>query len=875
MTSPELPPNSDPPANVSPEAAFTEPLTDTTDVVSTLGALSLKPETHLKEHQQDAFTEIVDFFKGGGREGYVLHPTGTGKTVLFVELCQGLIETSRAAGTESRAIILVPKLDLVTQTIGSVDPVTGKRRGFKGFAPEIKARDVHGHVPDKIRAANVQEGEVLVTTYDSFRNLVREFMGAEKNKAVDWEAQKHFHEEEAAKAKQTVNQLTLERKNFVIEKFKTGEVRKARRFLATYNPDEDDLRPSWLSDQNFAALKRISEADIDDEARLQAYRRQLKKFVPAKLWRQQWDTKRKEYFFRPSTKPVDVADQSTSAQTLEEGADFSAFEKFAVPFIRRHSKPVPIQRTSLYTYKGRQTWDNLTNQIREAKQQKTHHLGLAKGCDYKQQIQKAITQFNLIICDEAHRSIGTVTWEAIREYAAQKDIALLGLTATDAYLDRKLEDYYEKKIHEITLIEAIDMGVINPVAIFTHNTGLRFGGVGIDNYGDYDVPTLREMRQSARRNKLGTDDAKLLTEQGYSGLMSAIPGNNGEHAKVLAELLNQQTVIDPKTGQERQLVADYVLGTMKPSEREKIYRDFELGLIDWIVFVDVIREGWDSDRAKALVNLRPTRSPLLAKQRQGRVGRLSEDGQISIVIDFFDGVDLINENVEIPPVTAVDVFEMDKAEQGFIVGDVDPATVPVIAALRQKLTGTMHAHFSNYIEQLDTALRVNRMGYPVELSRQAGLQFLPYSAVQRTYRGYMPDEFLQAAAGSDNPSVQTVYGRFANDRVGTLYNSRDLDKLIANQPEVNPTKLYTDADGEKWISAEGCKKLLARVAPHASTEDIVTAIAKIEETTDFRFTRQFGKVRLSFLGDHLKFGIVTLFRLEDATKQLAPFLAGK
>ncbi|MEI9914175.1 MAG: DEAD/DEAH box helicase family protein [Candidatus Saccharibacteria bacterium] len=109
-----------------------------TDVYSLLGSLRLEADTVLAEHQQEAFNATVDFYANDGKECYLKSPTASGKTVYFVTLAQKLIAAAPEGQPKPRVMVLEPTQDLVDQTVGSVDEVTGKRRGFIGFAPDLK-----------------------------------------------------------------------------------------------------------------------------------------------------------------------------------------------------------------------------------------------------------------------------------------------------------------------------------------------------------------------------------------------------------------------------------------------------------------------------------------------------------------------------------------------------------------------------------------------------------------------------------------------------------------------------------------------------------------------------------------------------------------
>lgn len=96
----------------------------------------------LRGKQATVFEDLHDFLEEGGTEGYVVLPTGVGKTVLFTEFIEAL---------DVRSMIVVPTQTLVRQT--------GEK--IKQFAPEMEYGSVYAKEKDFGRQATV-------ITYDSF-----------------------------------------------------------------------------------------------------------------------------------------------------------------------------------------------------------------------------------------------------------------------------------------------------------------------------------------------------------------------------------------------------------------------------------------------------------------------------------------------------------------------------------------------------------------------------------------------------------------------------------------------------------------------------------------------------------------------------------
>lgn len=64
----------------------------------------------LRDHQNTVFADILNFFREGHHKGYINLPTGTGKTVLFVELAKALLNTADGEKSLTYSLSLQPKI---------------------------------------------------------------------------------------------------------------------------------------------------------------------------------------------------------------------------------------------------------------------------------------------------------------------------------------------------------------------------------------------------------------------------------------------------------------------------------------------------------------------------------------------------------------------------------------------------------------------------------------------------------------------------------------------------------------------------------------------------------------------------------------------
>lgn len=263
---------------------------------------------------------------------------------------------------------------------------------------------------------------------------------------------------------------------------------------------------------------------------------------------------------------------------------------------------------------------------------------------------------DLVICDEAHRAIGVKTRGYIQDFA--RDKVLLGFTATSEYaVNHSVDEVFDRLVHKMTYPEAAELGIIQPVQGYIYETGVELEDVKSWKFTAEEYESLIEAEGRTRK---GVEFAAALVARGLQGVVTCIPGENRSHAKEVANLLRgkEVTLAD---GTSRLISAASIDGTMKSAEQEEILNCFSDGKIDVLCYVDLLNEGWDDDSARFLVNLRPTESPVLAKQRVGRVIRKNENHPPTVVIDFVDDTKKLQQ-------TFIHTFRLAEFEQGRVIG---------------------------------------------------------------------------------------------------------------------------------------------------------------------------------------------------------------
>ena len=263
-----------------------------------------------------------------------------------------------------------------------------------------------------------------------------------------------------------------------------------------------------------------------------------------------------------------------------------------------------------------------------------------------------VDMFDLIITDEAHHTLGEGTRVTIDELMKRCPKALLvGFTATTEYSQeeyRHLRSVFGTEIHRLGLIEAINRGILAPVEwdyFVTDPEMLKdFRGRFVRG-NDYSPAVLRQL-DNQERNRRAVEYVQQALLSGRQTLVSCLPMDRQtsvRHLETMAELINAAQIqlprLHPDSGQPIPgefvtAVARAIDGNMSENEREQILTDYRAGLIHVLTFVDILKEGIDLPDAKALINLRPTLSPVLARQRLGRI--LRPNGQRAWVVEFRD-----------------------------------------------------------------------------------------------------------------------------------------------------------------------------------------------------------------------------------------------
>lgn len=235
---------------------------------------------------------------------------------------------------------------------------------------------------------------------------------------------------------------------------------------------------------------------------------------------------------------------------------------------------------------------------------------------------QTLGQFDVVIADECHRSLGEQTSQVMR--TAFPDAFKLGLSATPDYaVDRTSNEVFDQSLYDFSLIQAIETGKTAPVRtlIYETNESLQL----TDPRREFTDRELAPLIGNIQRNNTALELSQALAEEGRQGIIACVPGQANLHARLMADLLKTNGVKAAAVGAH-----------LSPEDHALKLKMFDAGVFDVLTFTKSLEEGWDSDKASFAINLSPTTSPVRTKQLLGRVLRKKPSGIESIYVDFVD-----------------------------------------------------------------------------------------------------------------------------------------------------------------------------------------------------------------------------------------------
>jgi hypothetical protein len=272
---------------------------------------------------------------------------------------------------------------------------------------------------------------------------------------------------------------------------------------------------------------------------------------------------------------------------------------------------VPV---GLWYGEERRVVPNGINVVTYAMLQRAYELG---------EVEPGLARAALVFLDEAHHTMTTGRVALVREAFAE-DALRIALTATPDYdHQRALCRFFPDLIHEITVEEALAMGLLAPARVWVAEVDVAGSEVRL-LAGDFDEGELGRVMSEAPFLRA----AELFRYHAENATMPAIIAcaSRNQAQQLVALLDARRPAGHPSPA--------LVLGTTPRDERERILGAFEHGELDTLVQVGVLIEGWNSPRCKLLVDLAPSLSRVRATQKFFRVltRNRSDEARIYVVL---------------------------------------------------------------------------------------------------------------------------------------------------------------------------------------------------------------------------------------------------
>ncbi|MCX6756045.1 MAG: DEAD/DEAH box helicase family protein [Candidatus Nomurabacteria bacterium] len=243
-----------------------------------------------------------------------------------------------------------------------------------------------------------------------------------------------------------------------------------------------------------------------------------------------------------------------------------------------------------------------------------------------------VKDFNWLILDEAHESLSVSRQKVVNRF---KHAIRLGFTASEKYDEEKqLSKLLPNEIHRITILEAVESGLLCPFSVVIAQTTTDLSKVGSVN-GDYDKKQLEKAVNKEGRNRSAV--ALYETTPFYKGKSLMCHCVSIEHAEAVARKFRANG-----------WRAEAVHSQIEDDTRGKRLQDFCSGKLTVLCNVDILTRGFNAPIVSICFNLRPTRSLVVATQRARnlRIDRNNSD-KFAVVVDFVDA----NFNRSNPPLT--------------------------------------------------------------------------------------------------------------------------------------------------------------------------------------------------------------------------------
>ncbi|MEK7648199.1 MAG: DEAD/DEAH box helicase family protein [Patescibacteria group bacterium] len=258
---------------------------------------------------------------------------------------------------------------------------------------------------------------------------------------------------------------------------------------------------------------------------------------------------------------------------------------------------------------------------------------------------------SLVCFDEAHASM-TVARQKVIKQGFHILAIRVAFTATPNYsYERRLARYFKRLIHEITITEALELEMVAPMRLWVAEVDRNASTVRVIGEEGYDEDELGKIMSDVPFLEAALQCRYSDENRKKSALLCCVTRQQAGDLAHYFKLRRPPGTPEPAV----------VIGETRG--RDTILRSFDDGVVDTIINVGVLIEGWNAPRCKLLIDLAPVRSWVRATQKFFRPLTKwgTEEAMVCVIIP---------KGLREPPILPLDLFDwnMPTYEQGELIG---------------------------------------------------------------------------------------------------------------------------------------------------------------------------------------------------------------
>ena len=213
--------------------------------------------------------------------------------------------------------------------------------------------------------------------------------------------------------------------------------------------------------------------------------------------------------------------------------------------------------------------------------------------------------FGLVVIDEAHHATAATYKRVIDYYRQNPNCKILGVTATPDRADEEaLGQVFDAVAYDYQILDAINQGWLVPVQQqMVTVESMDFSSIKT-TAGDLNQGELAEvMEEEDNLQRVAVPTVEICGDR-----RAIVFATTVKQAERLCEIINRY----------RPDKAVWLCGKTDKERRRKMLADFKAGVVQFVVNVGVLTEGFDDSGVEVIVMARPTKSRALYAQMAGR-----------------------------------------------------------------------------------------------------------------------------------------------------------------------------------------------------------------------------------------------------------------